>query len=290
MLGINVWQTWRRRPARYEEPVYEAPALERGWVEPKPEPGELERSEAHLLPLAIRVDNFMRAAWHRRWEGLPLTFTVWVVVACVTASMFEIVPMFLIRSSIPTIAAVKPYTPLELAGRDVYIAEGCNNCHSQMIRPIRMETVRYGEYSKPGEFVYDHPFLWGSRRIGPDLQRIGGKYPHLWHVRHLESPRAVTPQSIMPAYPWMLTHVLDFPSIPARIHAQRTLGVPYTPDEVSSAAETARVQAAAIAKEIADQGGPKDLADKEIVALVAYLQRLGRDIQTPPQASTAAGK
>jgi len=290
MLGVNVLQTWRRRPARYEEPVYEAPALARGWVESAPGPGDLELSGAPVPRLAIRVDNFVRAAWHRRWEGLPLTFTVWVVIACVTASLFEIVPMFLIRSSIPTIASVKPYTPLELAGRDVYIAEGCNNCHSQMIRPIRMETVRYGEYSKPGEFVYDHPFLWGSRRIGPDLQRIGGKYPHLWHVRHFENPRSVTPQSIMPAYPWTLTNPIDFDSIPARVNAHRTLGVPYSADDVSASANAARTQAAAIAKEIADQGGPKDLADKEITALIAYLQRLGRDIQTPPVASVPAGK
>jgi cytochrome c oxidase cbb3-type subunit I/II len=288
MLGINVWQTWRRRPASYDEPVHEAPALERSFVEPDPGPGELERIGAPVLRSGIKVDNFMRAAWHRRWEGLPLTFTVWVVIACVTASLFEIVPMFLIKSSIPRLAAVKPYTPLELAGRDIYIAEGCNNCHSQMIRPIRMETMRYGEYSKPGEFVYDHPHLWGSRRIGPDLQRVGGKYPHLWHVRHFESPRSVTPQSIMPAYPWLLTKAFDFDVLPSRVEAQRTLGVPYTPAEVRDSRSAATTQAAGIAKEIADQGGPKELADKEVVALIAYLQRLGRDIQTPPTASAGA--
>ena len=121
-------------------------------------------------------------------SGCRSLFTVMAVVAVVVASLFEIIPTFLIRSNVPTIASVKPYTPLELAGRDLYIREGCFNCHSQMIRPFRHETERYGEYSKPGEFVYDHPFLWGSRRIGPDLAREGGKYPDLWHVRHMREP------------------------------------------------------------------------------------------------------
>ena len=192
--------------------------------------------------------------------------------------------MFLIRGNIPTIASVKPYTPLELAGRDVYIAEGCNNCHSQMIRPIRAETVRYGEYSKPGEFVYDHPFLWGSRRIGPDLQRIGGKYPNLWHVRHFENPRSVTPQSIMPSFSWLLTNPLDFDVIPRHVEAQQMVGVPYTDADIRNAGLAAKTQAASVAKDIADQGGPKNLADKQVVALIAYLQRLGRDAQAVPPA------
>jgi len=290
LLGVNALQTWRRRPARYDEPEHEAPALASGWVEPAPEPSELMRKKAPVTKTGIALDNFVRAAWHRRWEGLPLTFTVWVVVACVTASLFEIIPMFLIRSNIPTIASVKPYTPLELAGRDLYIREGCNNCHSQMIRPIRMETVRYGEYSKPGEFVYDHPFLWGSRRIGPDLQRIGGKYPSLWHVRHFENPRAVTPQSIMPSYAWLLTAPLDFDVIPTHVEAQQMVGVPYTDAEIHGATLAAKTQAAAIAKDIVDQGGPKKLEDKEVVAMIAYLQRLGRDIQALPPAPPAVPK
>ena len=235
-----------------------------------------------MTATGITLDRFVRAAWHRRWEGLPLTFTVWVVIACITASLFEIIPMFLIRSNIPTIATVKPYTPLELAGRDVYISEGCNNCHSQMIRPIRSETVRYGEYSKPGEFVYDHPFLWGSRRIGPDLQRIGGKYPSLWHVRHFENPRSVTPQSIMPSYVFLLTTPLDFDSIPRHVQAQQMIGVPYTDADIKGARLAAKTQAVAVAKDIDDQGGPKHLEDKQVVALIAYLQRLGRDIQALP--------
>ncbi len=282
LLGFNLLMTWKRRPAVYEEPVYEAPALDRGFVEAPPGPTELETKKAPVTATGIALDKFARAAWHRRWEGLPLTFTVWVVIACVTASLFEIIPMFLIRSNIPTIATVKPYTPLELAGRDVYVAEGCNNCHSQMIRPIRSETVRYGEYSKPGEFVYDHPHLWGSRRIGPDLQRIGGKYPNLWHVRHFENPRSVTPQSIMPSYDFLLTTPLDFDSIPRHVQAQQLIGVPYTDADIKGARLAAKTQAVALAKDIVDQGGPKHLEDMQVVALIAYMQRLGRDISALP--------
>ncbi|MEK7370668.1 MAG: cytochrome-c oxidase, cbb3-type subunit II, partial [candidate division NC10 bacterium] len=273
---VNVLMTWRSRPERYTETVHEAPALSGGYpVVPAP---------AGLSAWA----RFMQAGWHRRWEGLPTTFTVWVVVAVVSASLFEIVPMFLIRSNVPTIASVRPYTPLELAGRDIYVAEGCSNCHSQMVRPIRAETLRYGEYSKPGEFVYDHPFLWGSRRIGPDLHRVGGKYPHLWHVRHMEDPRSTTPQSIMPAYPWLLTAPLDWASLGAHVKAQVSLGVPYRPEEVARAADLARVQAAVIARDVVQQGGRAGLGDKQIVALVAYLQRLGTDIKG--RAPVAAGR
>jgi cytochrome c oxidase cbb3-type subunit I/II len=261
LCGLNTFMTWRRGPAQYAEPVHEAPALAPGY------------------PEEAAAGGFRHAGWHRRWEGLPLTFSVWVGVAVVTASLFEIVPMFLIGSNVPTIRSVHPYTPLELAGRDIYVAEGCNNCHSQMIRPIRAETMRYGEYSKPGEFVYDHPFLWGSRRIGPDLARVGGKYPDLWHVRHMEDPRSTTPQSIMPAYPWLARTAIPWSAVERGVAAQATLGVPYTPEEVTGAVALARAQARKIASAIAEQGGPAGLEDREVVALVAYLQRLGTDIK-----------
>jgi cytochrome c oxidase cbb3-type subunit I/II len=150
-----------------------------------------------------------------------------------------------------------------------------------MVRPIRAETERYGEYSKPGEFVYDHPFQWGSRRIGPDLQRIGGKYPHLWHVRHMQEPRSTTPQSIMPGYAWLLGDELDFSSVEPRVDAMAMLGVPYG-DAVRRAEPMARAQAREIANEIVTQGGPGALETKKIVALVAYLQRLGTDIRRVP--------
>jgi cytochrome c oxidase cbb3-type subunit I/II len=170
---------------------------------------------------------------------------------------------------------------LELAGRDIYLAEGCYNCHSQMVRPIRAETERYGEFSKGGEFIYDHPFQWGSRRIGPDLHRVGGKYPDLWHVRHMDDPRSITQGSIMPPYPWMLKNELNFDRIPTIMRAHRTLGVPYTDADIDGGIASATEQAAAIAEEVVAQGGPEDLADKEIVALIAYLQRLGTDINRP---------
>jgi cytochrome c oxidase cbb3-type subunit I/II len=201
--------------------------------------------------------------------------------------LFEIIPTFLIRTNVPTIASVKPYAPLELLGRDVYISEGCYNCHSQMVRPIRAETERYGEYSKPGEFVYDHPFQWGSRRIGPDLHRVGGKYPHLWHVRHMDDPSSTTADSIMPRYSWLLEDDIDFSVVQPRVDAMAMLGVPYG-DDLNRAEELARAQAAQIGKEIVEQGGQPGLEKKEIVALIAYLQRLGRDIQMapPPPAET----
>jgi cytochrome c oxidase cbb3-type subunit I/II len=157
-----------------------------------------------------------------------------------------------------------------------------------MIRPLRYETDRYGEYSKPGEFVYDHPFLWGSRRIGPDLAREGGKYPDLWHVRHMKNPKDLEAKSIMPAYPWMLTEVLDFEGIQKKVDAMVMLGVPYG-EAVNDAPGMARAQAATIAQNIAAQGGPANLSDKEIVAMVAYLQRLGRDVSAPSTAGTAGG-
>jgi cytochrome c oxidase cbb3-type subunit I/II len=281
MLGVNFFMTWRRRPASYEVPVHEAPALAKTYTD-HPEPvTPLRSSGAHVVDFAYKLDRFFSTTWHRRWERLPLKFTVAVVIAVVVASLFEIIPTFLIRSNVPTIATVTPYTPLELAGRDLYLAEGCYNCHSQMIRPIRAETERYCAYSKPGEFVFDHPFQWGSRRIGPDLQRVGGKYPDLWHVRHMDDPRAITAGSIMPAYPWMLSSSLDFDAIEPIMRAHRTVGVPYTDEEISTGVIAAREQAEAIAAEIVIQGGPEGLEDKQIVALIAYLQRLGTDITKP---------
>jgi len=281
MLAVNMFMTWKRRPATYDVPIHEAPALSRDYT-PHPEPASpLKASGAHVADMGYKMERFFRTPWHRSWERLPVKFTVMVTVAVVSASLFEIIPTFLIKSNVPTIASVTPYTPLELAGRDIYLSEGCYNCHSQMIRPIRAETERYGDYSKPGEFVYDHPFQWGSRRIGPDLQRVGRKYPDLWHVRHMEDPRAITQGSIMPAYPWMLTTTLDFDAIPRSMRAHRQLGVPYTEQEIAAGAASAREQAEAIARAVVDQGGPDGLADKQIMAVVAYLQRLGTDISKP---------
>jgi cytochrome c oxidase cbb3-type subunit I/II len=218
---------------------------------------------------------------------MPLFFSVMTAVAVIIASLFEIIPTFLIKSNVPTIASVKPYTPLELAGRDIYQREGCFNCHSQMIRPFRYETERYGDYSKPGESVYDHPFLWGSRRIGPDLAREGGKYPDLWHVRHMYNPREITQKSIMPAYPKLQVNVIAFGTIQKHVDAMAMIGVPYG-DAVNKAEAMARTQAKEIAASIEASGGPKGLEDKEIVALTAYLQRLGRDLKNASASTVAA--
>ncbi len=278
MMAVNVLMTWKARPAVYEDAVQQAPRLTRGYQDEPPPPPRL----TNVIAAGHAIDRFMQGSWHRRWERLPLRFTVWVVIAVVVASLFEILPTFLIRSNVPTIASVRPYTPLELAGRDIYVAEGCYNCHSQMVRPIFAETKRYGEYSKPGEFVYDRPFQWGSRRIGPDLARVGGKQSHLWHLLHFENPQQLVPQSVMPRYPWLLEHEIDFEGIQARVDAMAMLGVPYG-EAVRRAPAMAREQAALIASELVQQGGPEGMETKKVIALIAYLQRLGTDISRDPE-------
>ncbi len=284
LLGVNIYKTWRNRPEKYDEPVHYAPALTRKYEDPAPPPTVYTAN----VEFARKGELFLHGGWHRRWERLPLRFTIWVLIVVAAASLFEAIPTFLIKSNVPTIASVEPYTPLELAGRDVYIAEGCYNCHSQMVRPMRAETERYGEYSKPGEFVYDHPFQWGSRRIGPDLHRVGGKYSHDWHVRHLEDPRQLIENSIMPAYPHLLTENINFEAIQRRVNVMAMLGVPYG-DALENAPEMARAQASQIARELEEQGGYLDLDDKKIIALVAYLQRLGADINKPIDEDAATG-
>ncbi len=197
--------------------------------------------------------------------------------------IIELVPTFLVRSNIPTIASVKPYTPLELQGRDIYVREGCYTCHSQMIRPFRDEVARYGEYSKAGEFVYDHPFQWGSKRTGPDLAREGGKYPDSWHYNHMYDPRSMSPGSIMPQYVWLVDNKLDTSSTPAKIRAMKTLGVPY-PDGYEKIANLDLMkQADSIALNL-KKDKIETPGDAEIIALIAYLQRIGRDIkaEVPP--------
>ena len=276
MFGWNILMTWRRRPAVYEVPVVRAARL----GAPAPVPSSRKPGEGVLGWVSS-----MR--YHRRFEGMPVVFTVLTLLAVVVASLFEILPTFLIKNNLPTIASVKPYTPLELHGRDLYIREGCFNCHSQMIRPLRYETERYGEYSKPGESVYDHPFLWGSRRIGPDLAREGGKYPNLWHVRHFANPREIAAKSIMPSYGNFAANTIEWSVIQKRVEVMAMLGVPYG-DAINRSEALARAQAREIADDIAKAGGPAGLEDKEVVAMVAYLQRLGRDIKANPVAQQPA--
>ncbi|MEC9131661.1 MAG: cytochrome-c oxidase, cbb3-type subunit II, partial [Verrucomicrobiota bacterium] len=224
------------------------------------------------------------AGFQMMLETQPIKFGVWVLVAVLIGGVIEFIPMFAVKSNIPTIASVQPYTPLELEGRDIYVREGCYTCHSQMIRPFRAETERYGEYSKAGEFVYDHPFQFGSRRIGPDLHRIGGKYPDIWHYRHMENPRSTSQGSIMPNYDFLLTTKLSTLDTKAKIKAMQTLGVPYSREDIENAVKDLKNQAKQIGDGLAAQG-VLDSEDKEIVALIAYMQRLGTDIKKEPIAS-----
>ena len=215
---------------------------------------------------------------HRTLEGWPLVFTVLVTISILVGGIVEFIPLVLMSDNVPTIETVEPWTPLELAGRDIYIREGCNNCHSQMVRPFRHEIERYGEYSKPGETIYERPFLWGSKRTGPDLARVGGKYPNLWHVRHFDDPRSTSPRSIMPRYNWLLDQELNLSSLPRKMRTLRKLGVPYSDAEIEGGIEAAQRQAQEIAQDVVASGGPEDLSNKEVVALVAYMQRLGADL------------
>ena len=199
--------------------------------------------------------------------------------------LVQMIPTFLVKSNIPTIASVKPYTPLELQGRDIYVREGCYTCHSQMIRPFRDEVARYGEYSKAGEFVYDHPFQWGSKRTGPDLAREGApklKRPDSWHYNHMYDPRSMSPGSLMPQYVWLFDNKLDTGSTPAKIRAMRTLGVPYPKGYDKIANRDLMHQADSIAANLKKEK-IESPSDVEIIALIAYLQRLGRDITNEPK-------
>ncbi len=236
----------------------EAPAMEKSYNKPKGE------------------------HWHRLIERRPIQMLVVSLIVILIGGVVETVPMFLIKSNIPTIASVKPYTPLELQGRDLYIREGCYVCHSQMIRPFRSETERYGEYSKAGEFVYDHPFQWGSKRTGPDLHRVGGKYSDSWHYKHMLNPRIIENQSIMPSYPWLISDELDISTTPAKIRVMQQLGVPYPEGFDEKANEDLQQQAEEIAGRLNEEMSSEGItvkSDREIIALIAYLQRLGTDIK-----------
>jgi cytochrome c oxidase cbb3-type subunit I/II len=239
----------------------------------------LANEAAEAMPLApVFIPQAGEKTLHRRLERKPMTFLVLSLIVILIGGMIEMMPTFLVSSNIPNIASVKPYSPLELQGRDLYIREGCVNCHSQMIRPFRSETERYGDYSKAGEFVYDHPFLWGSKRTGPDLQREGGKYSNAWHFNHLLDPTTMSPGSIMPPYPWLIEQKLDTTTTVSKIKAMRTLGVPYEEGFESIANKNLEVQARMISENLAADN-IKVKSDREIIAIVAYLQRLGTDIK-----------
>jgi cytochrome c oxidase cbb3-type subunit I/II len=242
---------------------------------------------AEAAPIPAKTATHGRTHWHRWIERRPMQMLVFSLIAVAIGGMIELIPTFLVKSNIPTITSVKPYTPLELHGRDIYIREGCYLCHSQMIRPFRDEVARYGEYSKAGEFVYDHPFQWGSKRTGPDLARIGGKYPDSWHFNHMMDPSSMSPGSIMPSYGWLFDNELDTGRTEAMIRAMQKLGVPY-PD--GYAFDQAGKDLASQEKSIKASLQSDKIhigSNKEIVALIAYLQRMGKDIKSAPKDQTA---
>ena len=262
--------------SKVEDELAEAPALER-----------------------VTKKRTSNEGWHTWLERRPIQLTILATVAILIGGIIQIVPTIMIKSNIPTIASVKPYSPLELEGRDIYIREGCVGCHSQMIRPFRSEVERYGEYSKAGEFVYDHPFLWGSKRTGPDLHRIGAKYSDNWHFNHMYDPQSTSSGSIMPRYPWLITgssSKLDKTDTEAKMEVMVTLGVPYTDEDIANAQQNMLEQGAQIEqnlyndpdfaktyeadKKYASENGEEfiEMKNREIVAMIAYLQRLGTDI------------
>ena len=223
-----------------------------------------------------------KAYWHSIIERRPVQMLVMSLIVVSIGGAIELIPTFLVKENIPTISTVKPYTPLELQGRDIYIREGCYTCHSQMIRPFRDEVARYGDYSKSGEFVYDHPFQWGSKRTGPDLAREGGKYSNSWHYRHMYAPDEISQGSIMPAYSWLHENDLDISTTAVKIRAMQTLGVPYPKGFDLQANADLRIQADEIAAELKSNKIKAD-SKKEIIALIAYLQRIGTDLKKAPE-------
>ncbi|MDI9309334.1 MAG: cytochrome-c oxidase, cbb3-type subunit I [Limnohabitans sp.] len=256
---------------------------------------ELAEAPALTTIAPYRLKNEKFHAW---LERKPVQMTVLATIAILIGGIVQIIPTIVVKSNIPTISSVKPYTPLELEGRDLYIREGCVGCHSQMIRPFRSEVARYGEYSKSGEYVYDHPFLWGSKRTGPDLMRVGGKYNDNWHFNHMWDPQSTSSGSIMPGYKWLFDNkAADYSQIEKKMSVMQTLGVPYTEEEIKNAKNAIAEQSAKIeaslkndpdfvksyseseknAKTRGEQFIP--MKDREIVALIAYLQRLGTDIK-----------
>ena len=232
---------------------------------------------------AMEVHAHKNQYWHKWIENKPMTMLVFSAVAVMIGGIVQIIPMVFIDDNTPKIASVQPYSPLELEGRDIYVREGCNNCHSQMIRPFRSETERYGEYSKSGEFVYDRPFLWGSKRTGPDVHRLGGKYPHSWHYNHMLDPTSTSPGSIMPPYPWLYEDDYSTKYTAAKIKTLRMFNQPYPAGYEDRIDELVKKQADEIVATLKNEGiKQENLATKEIVALIAYMQRLGTDIKAQP--------
>ncbi|MFY7991460.1 MAG: cytochrome-c oxidase, cbb3-type subunit I [Fluviicola sp.] len=256
--------------------------------------GNFVANEEVEVSVERHVKSSGKEYWHRGIEGKPIKFMIISLIVVAIGGLAQIIPTMAVKSNVPTIATVKPYTPLELEGRDIYVREGCYNCHSQMIRPMRFETARYGEYSKAGENVYDHPFQWGSKRTGPDLAREGGLRGNMWHYEHFERPKDISKGSIMPAYTWLRENDLNTELLPKKIEAMQTFGVPYAKGYSSKALADLKKQARVIAEDIVNnmpaialkgtskEAKIKEIESKEVIALIAYMQRLGTDIKVKP--------
>ncbi len=248
--------------------------------------GNFVANEGAEAPALVKVGGHKGEHWHRWIERRPIQLLIGATIAILIGGLVEIFPMLLVDENVPKISTVQPYTPLELEGRDIYIREGCISCHSQMVRPFRSETERYGEYSKSGEFIYDRPFLWGSKRTGPDLHRLGGKYPDSWHYNHMLDPTLTSPGSIMPPYDWLLEDKIDTSLTAQKIKVLRQLGTPYPEGYEDRAVADLQAQAFTIASSLRKDNIVDDqLEEREIVAIIAYLQRLGTDIKPKPQAA-----
>jgi cytochrome c oxidase cbb3-type subunit I/II len=235
--------------------------------------------EKFLVPNLSSDINARNESSHRKLEGLPAIFSILVVLSVLVGTIIEIAPTFLSHNFMEKKEEITYYSPLELAGRDIYIREGCYTCHSQMIRPMVSEKLRYGEPSHISESMYDHPFQWGSRRIGPDLARVGGKYPHMWHYKHMINPREITPGSIMPNYPWLIKNEIAYRHLGKKLQVMKSLGVPYTEDELKNSVSLAKEQADDVSSVLIEAGVPEKIKNKEIIALIAYLQKLGIDLE-----------
>ncbi len=271
VLAYNIITTIRTSKNKVTDELAEAPALQR-----------------------VSRRRVIGEGWHTWLERKPVQLTILATITILIGGIVQIIPTILVKSNIPTLTSVKPYTPLELEGRDIYIREGCVSCHSQMVRPFRSEVERYGEYSKAGEYVYDHPFLWGSKRTGPDLHRLGGKYSDNWHLNHMYDPQSTSSGSIMPSYKWLTRNKLDKSQTESKMETMVKLGVPYTEEDIANAQHSMAEQGTRIeenlyndpdfveAYEADKQASGSDfveMRDREIVALIAYLQRLGTDIK-----------
>ena len=288
VAGINLSLTWLKRPKSVHQRVHMAPKYE---VDGPTPDTESPLAHAPMLEAAKKLDVLSRLNWHRRWESITGRFAGAGLLALGAAAIFQLLPVVLVRGSVPSISTVKPYTPLELLGRDIYVAEGCFNCHSQTVRPLVAETQRYGDFSLEDEFFYDRPFQWGSRRIGPDLAREGGKLTSSWHWYHLDNPRDKDrgePESVMPSFTHLLDEPIDFESIPPRVELAHRMGAPYE-IELTESIAMAKRQAEEVAADIVGGGGPVRrgklmVFDSQAVALIAYLQRLGTDRFATPDA------